>query len=110
MSGFEPGSSGGSDNSKWPLWAPRVGPGSTGVFGALVYQGTQDPRLCYQEDIPAQILQRSIKATTRFGARNGGAEREGDCCYPLLPHTLERAKFNNNVLGSMDPNWVFSNS
>ena len=64
-------------------------------FWALVYQGTQNPRLCCQEDLPAQILQRSIKATTRFQARSG--ERGRGCCYPLPP--LERANSNNNVLG-----------
>ena len=86
MSGFEPGSSGGSDNSKWPLWAPRVGPGSTGVFGALVYQDTQGLGSVTRRIFPPKFSSGASRLPRGFGARSGGAERErGAVATPYSP-------------------------
>ena len=55
-------------------------------FWALVYQGTQNPRLCCQQDLPAQFSSGASRLPRGFRL---GAEREGKGL--LLPTTPPRA-------------------
>ena len=85
MSGFEPGSSGGSDNSKWPLWAPRVGPGSTGVFGALVYQDTQGPGSVTRRIFPPKFSSGASRLPRGLGLGTEERRERGAVATPYSP-------------------------
>ena len=96
---IETGSSGGSDNSKWPLWVPRVGPGRTGVLGRWFTRVPKIPGSVTRRIFPPKFSSGASRLPRGFRLRaEEQREREGKGL--LLPTTpLERANSNNNVLG-----------